>query len=146
MAKGSTFSSGGGSTIVQPVGSQTRPTISQRAIESFRREFFTVKDLEDPERLYQVVYQLQTNAQRMFHILATNPIGGGNLVQGLIFTAGQTLNVQHGLGRDYIGYFCTRAQNGYPAFQEAPLPASVTRSQVLPVTAQNAGTFDLYIF
>lgn len=146
MPAGTPLASGGGSTIVQPVGSQTKPTIVQHALESLRRIFFTSKDLQDPERLYQVVYQIQTNVGRVLRILAQSPIGGGNRITGLVFTAGQTLYVQHGLGHDWSGYFCTRAQGGYPAFQEAALPASTTKTQVLPITAQNAGTFDLYIF
>jgi hypothetical protein len=138
--------SSGGSIVVQPVGSQTKPKVLTKAFTAFKQLFFSVEDIKNPAALYRVLYTLQQNASTTLRILASAPVGGGNLLVGIVFTPGQTLYLQHGLAAPYAGWWCTRAIGGAASFVEAALPPSVTAAQVLPLSSANAGTFDVYVF
>lgn len=140
------FASGGGSTITQPVGAQTKPTISQRPLTSVRRQRFTSADLQDPERLYQVIADMSNALANAQHQLAQLPIGAGNLLTGWTFTPGQTQYLGHGLGRAWRGWIVTRAQTNAASIKEAPYPSAVTSALVLPLVSANAGVYDFYIF
>jgi hypothetical protein len=140
------FASGGGSTIAQPVGPQTKATSSQRALASVRRMFFTEDDVKDPKRLYQVLYQITQGLTDALRQVAENPVGGGNLLTGVVFTTNQTLYLSHGLGRPYRGWWPARAQGLAASMVEAALPTGVTSSQVLPITSANAGVYAIYVF
>lgn len=142
-------SSGGGSVITYPPGYLTtgaKPIVTQRPVVSLRRAKFSASDLGDPARLFNVLYQLENNLEQFARVLASNPILGGNLHVGLVFTTGQTQNINHLLGRAYTGWWVARAQGLAASFVEAALPASVTAAQVLPVTSANAGTYSIYVF
>lgn len=138
--------SSGGSIIIQPVGSQTKPTIISKAFTAFRELFFTADDVKEPQSLYRILYTMQQNSALTLRILSSATIGGGNLLVGVVFTPGQTLYLKHGLATPYTGWWCTRAQGNAQGLVEAAFPASVTPDQVLPLTSSNAGTFDVYVF
>jgi hypothetical protein len=139
--------SSGGSIIIQPVGSQTAPTIISKAFTAFRQLFFTAADVKDSEQLYRVLYTMQQNSALTLRILAQSPVGGGNLLVGVVFGSGQTLYLQHGLQTPYTGWWCTRAQGANVAsLVEAAFPPSTTPDQILPITSNNAGQFDIYVF
>ena len=59
---------------------------------------------------------------------------------------GQTVPINHGLGRAYQGFYVIRAQGGAPALVEAALPAGVGANRMIALTSANAGTYDLLIF
>lgn len=137
---------GGSSIITQPVGSQTAPTVVQRALFAVKKTFFTSADLQDPDKLYQVIRQLDDALATALRSVSTSPIVNGNLLRGITFTMGQTLYLNHGLGRPYLGVIATQALGNPWSYTIATLPMSVTASQVLPITSTNAGTYDLWIF
>lgn len=139
-------SSAASSTIAQPVGSQTRASILTRALQGVARVFFTAKDLEVPDRLYQVIHQLQSNLLLALRPLAENPTLGGNLLKGIVFTGGQTLYLAHGLGRAYRGWYVVRAQGAAASLVEAALPAGTTSDRIIGLTSANAGTYDVMVF
>ncbi len=134
-----------GSSIIATVGGQT-PTVTSSSWAPIKRTFFTAKDVADPESLYKVLYKLQENFHALAKPLSQNAAIPANRHTGIVFTAGQTLYIQHRLGRAFQGYHCVRAQGGFPSFMEAAFPAGTDASSILPLTSQNAGTFDLLIF
>lgn len=74
------------------------------------------------------------------------PFSNGNLITGLVFTAGQTRDIDHGLARAYAGFFVTRAQGNEPLLYEpATLPANL-RPAKLRLTSVKAGTYDVWVF
>lgn len=136
-----------GSTVVtQPVGSQTSPTIVQRALVSIRKLFFTAKDLEDPERLYQILKQYQDSYTSALQALGSSPWAIGSLQEGVVFTTGQTQYLAHGLGRAWAGVWCTKAAGLPWLYTIAAYPAGVTADKVIPLTSTNAGTYSLVVF
>lgn len=134
------------STIAQPVGSQTKPTILSRAAVALRGVFFTSADLQKPDRLYQVISALQTNVASVVRSLASNVTLSSVRLSGNVFWSGQTVLINHGLGRPYLGWYVVRAQGGAASFVEAALPPGVDTSQAIAITSANAGTFDLIVF
>jgi hypothetical protein len=143
------LSSGGGSLVTYPPGYLTtgaKPIITQRPIASLRRAKFIAEDVSNPDRLIRVIDVLENNLEQFARVIAQNPTLGGNLHVGLVFTAGQTQNIAHLLGRAYAGWWIARAQTNTAAFVEAALPAGATAAQVLPVTSANAGIYSLYVF
>jgi hypothetical protein len=137
-----------GSTIVtQPVGSQTAPTVVQRALINIRKLFFTSKDLQDPERLYQVIHQHQQAVVSALNALGTCPLSVGVLIKGLVWAPGETKYLNHGLGRPFQGYICvgSHGPNVWAGVYDAQ-PVGTTTAQVIPLVQPTAGTFDLWIF
>jgi hypothetical protein len=115
-------------------------------LTSARRLFFTEADLTDPKRLYQVIYHLSQGLTDALRQVAENPVGGGNLLTGVVFTTNQTLYLAHGLSRPYRGWWVARAHGLAASMVEAALPSGVAASQVLPITSANAGTFSIYVY
>lgn len=115
----------GSSTILQPQSGQapgaavgaslTKTTPVARALIASRQAFFTAKDLQKPERLHQVIYQQGQATQTALHALSSNPMAAGVLLPGLVFTAGQTQYISHGLGRAYSGWEIARTQVTSPS-------------------------------
>ena len=137
---------GASSIITQPVGSQTAPTVMQRALFAIRKVFFTSADLQEPDKLYQVIRQIDDGVTTALRSVSTSPILNGNLLRGVVFQMGQTIYLNHGLGRVYIGVIATQAIGNPWLYTIAALPMGVTGSQVIPLTSVNAGTYDLWIF
>ena len=137
-----------GSTVIThpPAGVTSAPTITSGAWTTLRRVMFTAKDVADPERLYQVLYKVQDLVHQGLGPVVQNPLLNGNHVRGVAFTAGQTVTLSHGLARPYSGYHCTRAQGGYPSFQESALASGLSSDASVALTSANAGTFDFYFF
>jgi hypothetical protein len=136
-----------GSTIVtQPVGSQTAPTIVQRALIAIRKISFTSKELTDPERLYQVISQQEQAFASALQALGSSPISVGTLLIGTVFTAAQTLFLSHQLGRPWTGYICTQAQTNPALITTASLPTGATPDKLIALHSVNAGTYDFWIF
>lgn len=140
------FGSAGSSTVVQPVGPQTKPTILTRAREALTRVQFTVQSLTSPEELFRVLSAIQTNVAAALRPLAEDPGASSVYLRGIVFAAGQTLYLSHGLGRAYAGWQVTRALGAAASFVEAALPTGVTSALILPLTSANAGTYDLRVF
>lgn len=134
------------STIAQPVGSQTRPTILTRSLVALRQVSFNADSLSTPQQLYAVIHALQQNVLRVVRVLAANPLLGANHLTGWTFTANQTQNIPHRLGRPWQGYIVCRAQVNPASFIDAPYPPGTNSSQLLPLTSANAGTYDFLVF
>lgn len=137
---------GPSSTIVQPVGSQTAARTSTRSGLPVRQVTFTADEVADPKKLAQLLTQLNHNLYKSLQTLGTNITLQGNIVQGLVFSGGQTLFVAHGLGRAYQGAYAVRAQGNPPLFVEAALPKGATPAQLIGLTSTNAGTYDILVF
>lgn len=146
MAKAATRPAGGCSVITQPVGSQTKPTISTRAALAIKPARFTSEDLKDPDRLHKVIYDQGQVAANAIHAISSNPLVFGNIIRGKVFTANQTLLIEHRLRRAYQGWLCVRAQGNPWSGVEAALPAAVTSDLAVSLTSVNPGTYDFLVF
>lgn len=148
----------GSSTIVQPqngqaAGAQVSPTLGKtqqlaRSLTSVRKQFFTAEDLKDPSKLHQVIYQVQQGATTALHALGSNPMSSGVMLAGVVFTAGQTQYLNHGLGRAYTGWVTARAQttgvtggygSGYCTTADAASVVLATGGVFVQVPLQHAG-------
>src|SRR5258708_17288834 len=91
------------SVIVQPVGTQTKPTLSRQAIPPAPHDPvpFSVASLKDPATLHPILSQLHQNTMKTMSALISDPVAPGNVIQGHSFTAGQTLPITHALVRAY---------------------------------------------
>jgi hypothetical protein len=134
------------SVIAQPVGTQTKPSILSRTAQGLRGVSFTSEDLKDPAKLYKVLYDITANARAAIHGLSQNPLLQGNAVTGITFTGGQTVVINHGLGRAYNGYHPINDNGNIWSGKIGALPSGVTSSQCIALTSTNAGTFDFWIF
>lgn len=113
-----------------------------------RRVFFTVSDVSDPKRLYDVINRLQESILSVLGVVSTNQMIPGNILRAVPFTAGQSRMLVHGLNRPWQGYFCVRAQlgSGVPLFADTAYVAGTTADKILPLNSTNAGTYDIYVF
>ncbi len=134
------------STIAQPVGSQTKPSVITRSLIGIRQLFFTSKDLADPTKLYQVISRLQSNLVAAIRPLSENPTLAGNLLTGLSFTGGTALNISHGLGRPFVGFYCVDVVGAAWAGQRVALPPGVTSKQMIAIQTANTCTASLWVF
>lgn len=133
-------------TKPQPTGAPRN--ITTKAWVTLRRVFFTVKDFEAPDKIYDVVNRVQEATLQILGVISTNQLLPGNILRSVTFTAGQTQMLAHGLGREWQGYFCCRSYPGAGAcvLTEAAYSSGVNSDTVLPVTSTNAGTYDIYVF
>lgn len=139
-------SNAGSSTIVQPVGSQSKPTILTRALQGLRKTFFTGSDLQNPQQLHKVLTDLQTNTALAVKPLAENPLLSGTRVAGVAFTSGQTRTLNHGLGRAYQGYHTVNDSGVNWTGFVANNPSGVSKDQCITLTSPTTGTWDFWVF
>lgn len=85
--------------------------------------------------------QVQTTTQATTRAVNGLPLVNGYDAEGLVFTAMQTRDIAHKLGRNVRGYVLTRATN-IPAFYEAG-PGD---DKTIPITFVYAGTYSLRFF
>jgi hypothetical protein len=142
---------GASSTAVQPVGSQSRPTILTRSALAVREMFFTSVDLQKPDRLYQVVHAIQQNLSKALRLLGSNPMISGNQIAGVVCVGGTQFNLAHGLGRPYQGFLVTSANQGFPSFSEivpgqGGYPSGATKATFLVLAPANSGTFSFWVY
>lgn len=151
MGTGAVSSGRSSAVVAQPVGSQTKPTILARVALSVREMFFTSADLQKPDRLYQVIHQVQQNLSKALRVLGSNRQLSGNEITGITCTAGTQFIVSHGLGRPYVGFYATYAHGAPAQFtvilpSDVGYPPGVTTSQVLVLVTGNTGTYNLWIY
>lgn len=145
--QGSVQARPGCSVIVQPVGAQTKPTITSQAQDIFRVLQLASTDVDSPEKVASLLLRIQQNLNLALRPIAQNPIATSlNLIRGLVFTGGQTRFIAHGLGHAYQGWWCCRAQTNPAVLVEAALPTGTTPAQFLGITSTNAGTYDIIVF
>lgn len=145
----SNTSSAGSSTITQPVGSQTAPTIVTKAANALRQIFFTASDLADPNKLYQVLQRFNASLTAALTVLGQNPLQNGNLILGVAIGNGAQAVIMHGLGRPYVGYLMVNDHgvSGGSIFNIGTLPPGVTTSQAIAlVNESSASVFDFWVF
>jgi hypothetical protein len=140
----------GSSTVFQPPYAEqaTKPTLVTRGLIAVRKIFFTAKDLSNPDRLYQVLSQMQAASTAALQALSSSPMSVCVLLQNVSFTASQVQYLNHGLGHAYAGWFPVRSitANLWTG-TEWLLPAGVSSSLVLPLKAGSAGgTFSFVVF
>lgn len=146
-SSGSVLARPGCSIIVQPIGNQTKPTIYSKAQDVFRLLQLSSSDVGDAKSLASWLQRLQQNVALAFRPIAQNPFATSvNILQGVVFTGGQTLLLAHGLGHAYMGWWCVRARTNAASLVEAALPTGANAAQVLPITSANAGTYDIAVF
>jgi hypothetical protein len=143
-------------SIIVPAGQPPqKPSVVTKSTLGLQRMFFTEKDMTDPSRLYQVIYQIQQFVTNALAPLASNPILTGNIFRNLTFSAGQVQNITHKLGRAFVNFYCVGAQGGPWAgfiplthgLSGVPvLPTGVTTSQQIPIQSVNAGVFDFLVY
>lgn len=137
------------SSIAQPVGSQTRPTILSRASVALQKLFFTAASIENPDGLYRVLHLMQQNVALVVRVLASNPTLSCNVLTGESFSSGATRVIPHGLGRAYHGFYPLNAQGAAPAIYIVPAPATevgVLASQAIILKSDNTLTCDLLVY
>lgn len=135
-----------GAVLSKPPAAGAPASISTKAWAAFRQVFFTVGDVTDAGKLYTVLDRLQKNLVAIFGVVTTNAIIPGNIIRGVVFTAGQTQYLAHGLGRPWQGYFCVRAQTNPAVFTDVAYATGTTADSILPLLSGNAGTYDIYVF
>jgi hypothetical protein len=78
----------------------------------------------------------------------SNPMNSGVVLQGIVFTAGQTQSLKHGLGRPWNGYQIVRAQTNPAQMTDVANPNGQTGADVnfLTLKSANAGTYDIWVY
>lgn len=133
---------------VKPAQAGAPLSVETKAWVTLRRAFFTEADVADMAKLYDILNRMQESALQVLGVVSTNQLIPGNILREVSFTAGQTQNLAHGLGRVWQGYFCVRSQqgSGAPAFADQPYPPGVGGDSVLPLYSANSGVYDIYVF
>jgi hypothetical protein len=140
----------GASTVV-PAASTLAANAKQKVLTAaqtgLQKIFFTSADLQDPNRLYQVISKLRDFITQALQPLRSCPILTGNLVQAQKFSPGGTTLVQHGLGRPFVGAIplipafspIGNASNTIPvSYAYNTLPAGLTSSTHVALYAQSS--------
>lgn len=129
-----------------PAGAPT--SITTKAWVTLQRVFFTVADVGQAGKLYDILNRMQESSLKVFRVVGTNQLVPGNILRGITFTAAQSQTLSHGLGRAWQGYFLVRAAPGSATtfLTDGVYPAGVTADQVIPLTSSGAGTYDVYVF
>lgn len=132
----------------KPVPDGAPLSITTKAWIVLRRVFFTAADVADAAKLYDILNRMQEATLSILSVVSTNHIIPGNILRAVAFTAGQTKDLAHGLGRPWQGYFIIRAVqgSGAPVFADQPSPDGVNSSSIISLNSTNSGTYDIYVF
>ena len=135
-------------TPTKPAPSGAPTSITTRAWVTLRRAFFTIAEVTEPGKLFDVLNRMQESTEQILGVVSTNQLIPGNIIRGVVFGAGETKYLAHGLGREWQGYFPTRATavSGVILLTDVAQPPGVGKDTVLPLLSGNAGTFDIYVF
>jgi len=130
------------------VGAPT--SVTTKAWVLLRRVFFNAEDVADPKRLYDILNRIQENLLAVLGVVSTNQIVPGNILRNVKFSAFVPINLAHGLGRKYQGYFVVRAYNApttFPMINDLLLiPSTLDASKVVVLLSNQDFTCDLYVF
>jgi hypothetical protein len=139
---------GGGATtvVVQPVATQTKATVLTRAFNGLKQVKFSQDDLADPETHHRLLTQIVQHTASVARSLSEDPTLAGVILQGLVFTAGMTRTLSHGLGRAYVGFRVEHADGAAPALYTVAQPAGVTSATSITIKSDNAGTFSVRVY
>lgn len=136
-----------------PAGSTTialSPTggtsLTSRALVALQRVFFTEADVASPQRLYQILYDLQRYISLAIRPLSENPLTFGNIIGPVSMTSGFAQLIPHRLGRAYQGFLCVRAQGASWVGYEAGLPAGATAAQFIAISPGSTGTYTFLVW
>jgi hypothetical protein len=106
---------------------------------------FTASDVEAADKLYDILNRMQESTQSILGVVSTNAVIPGNILRGVTFTAGQVINLVHGLEREWQGYFVVKS-TGAADLSNTAYPPGQGADTILPLVSANAGTYDIYVF
>lgn len=89
------------STVVTQVGSETR--LETPVAPAERRQPFSERELDDPPAFIRRLNELQFSVERVNEWAATLPHARGTMLEGISFTTGTALTLNHHLDRRYKG-------------------------------------------
>lgn len=89
--------------------------------------------------------RVQDNIKRVVDPVLANPLLQGKLVKSISVTAATQFQLQHGLGRQPVGYFITRTQgsSSVTLYESATQP---NPSSYLLCVPSATGTIDVWVF
>lgn len=129
----------------KPVQAGAPLSTTTKSWVTMRRVSFTAEDVGQAEKLYDILNRMQEATLQVLGVVVTNQLIPGNIIRGVTFTAGQTKQLAHGLGREWQGYFCVRATAITVLFDGA-YEAGLRADSVIPITAYYDSTVDIYVF
>lgn len=136
------------STPAKPAPAGAPTSVATKAWVTLRRVFFTAADVGQAQKLYDILNRMQESVLQVLGVVSTNQLIPGNILRGIVFQAGETKYLAHGLGRAWQGYFVCRVASagGVVLILDSFYPQGLTADMVLPIVSANSGTFDIYVF
>lgn len=131
----------------KPVPAGAPLSTATKAWITFRRVFFTVKDVGTKE-LYDILNRMQEASADVLDVVSTNQLVPGNILRGVVMAAATNYYLSHGLGRPWQGYFIVRSWPGAGVniLVDTAYPTGLTADMILPVASAATGTYDIYVF
>jgi hypothetical protein len=125
-----------------------KPTRTTKALQQPGFVRVSEDDVDDPARLVRAINDLQKNQAASSLPSRTDPESEGVYFKNLKITSGISFTLPHGLGRPYVGFYCTRAYpgSGAPSFVEDNLPPGLTPDKAIQIKPGSSGDFDIKIF
>lgn len=110
-----------------------------------RRPVFTQEMLQNREVMVRQLNEVTKLVHDATQAGRSSPLLSA-VIQQVTVTAGQEINLAHGLGRPYQGYFPVRAQGASPLLYEVALSTGLTADRYVRLHFVNAGTFDILVY
>jgi hypothetical protein len=86
---------------------------------------------------------LNTALMRVLKRVTDCPLLDGRLIQGISFTSGVAMDLPHGLGRRYLGFFLVRSSNDLTLDEAYSAPQG---DKFINLTPSATVTADLWVF
>lgn len=88
--------------------------------------------------------QLQNNVASYFNKITNNPILSGRLIEDVVMVFGTNTEVNHGLGRNIVGFLVVYKNNAVDVWADDTLQVLPAKTLVLTPSAD--GIISLYVF
>jgi hypothetical protein len=142
------FATTAASNLLKTVQAGVAATVTTHAWARLRRVTFTVADVTDPKKLFDIINRFQENIFGVLGVVTTNQLIPGHILRSVALVNGSVKVLSHGLGRPWQGYFIIRTYTGSAVniLADAAYPPGTTADKVIPLLPAATGTYDIYVF
>ena len=133
------------SVISTVAGSKVVSTI-RSSTATARRPKFVTEHLRDPVLMTKMLNELVDYVDHATRFVSSSPLLAYNIIEDIVFTAGQTKYLDHGLGRPCTKFIVVASFTADWSGRRVALAAGLTASQSIGIRSTNAGTYSFLVF
>ncbi len=134
-------------TIISNVAGKKVVSAVKSVVATIKRPTFIVEHLENRPLMTKMLNDLVGYIDHATEPANKSPLMSANILQDIVFTAGQTQYLKHGLGRPFVGFICISAFVADWSGRKVSLAsAKLSASDVIGIRSTNAGQYSFLVF